>query len=192
MARKQATKRSASSNGGGNATQTILNTIASVSQMNGGSKDVPREEVINYLSCQAPMGKSTIANALTKLRKEGLVDTSKKGFITISKKGMDKAAFKDMSNLTNEDFQKSMKEKLTSRQCALFDYLADGKVRAKKEAAAAIGCKMNSTWANMLTPMKKLGIIEFGRETINLTKKMFPLGIPADAADEQEDDNLVV
>ena len=171
-------KRSTST--GGNASQTVLNTIASVSQLNG-SKDVPRKEVENYISCQAPMGKSTFANSLTKLKKEGLISTSKSGIITISKKGMDKAIVQDMSKATNEDFHKSIKEQLNERQCDLFDYLKDGKVHNKKEVAAAIGCKINSTWANMLTKLKKLGIIEFGRETINLKKKMFPLGMPDDS-----------
>ena len=179
MHQNMPSKRSTST--GGNASQTVLNVIASVSQLNG-SKDVRRKEVESFLNCQAPMGKSTFANSLTKLKKEGLISTSKSGVITISKKGMDKATVQDMSKATNEDFHKSIKEKskLTEKQRALFDYLADGKVHNKKEAAAAIGCKMNSTWANMLTKLKKLGIIEFGRETINLTKKMFPLGMPDD------------
>lgn len=173
-------KRSTST--GGNASRTVLNMIASVSQLNG-SKDVPRQEVENYISCKAPMGKSTFANSLTKLKKEGLISTSKSGIITINKKGMDNAIVQDMSKATNEDFHKSIKEqsKLTERQRDLFDYLKDGKVHNKKEVAAAIGCKMNSTWANMLTKLKKLGIIEFGRDTINLTKKMFPLGMPDDS-----------
>ena len=174
-------KRSTST--GGNAAQTVLNMIASVSQLNG-SKDVSRKEVVNYISCQAPMGNSTFLNSLTKLKREGLISTAKTGTITITKKGMDKAIVQDMSKATNEDFHKSVKEQLdlTKRQCELFDYLVDGKVHKKKEAAAAIGCKkMNSTWANMLTALKKKGIIEFDRENINLTKKMFPLGMPDDS-----------
>jgi hypothetical protein len=35
---------------------------------------------------------------------------------------------------------------------------------------------MNSTWANMLTPLKKLDIIDFDRETIWLADDMFPVG----------------
>jgi len=85
-----------------------------------------------------------------------------------------------MSSVSNEDYHEKVKDKfkLTIRARQLFDELSDGRTRNKKEVAAAIGCKMNSTWANMLTPLKKLDIIDVDRETIKLEDDMFPLGRP--------------
>ena len=166
-------------NTSGNANKIVLDAIAFVAET-FGSKDVSREKMLTFIKAKEPLGKSTIANALTKLKRKGLIIV-KPGVVTITPKGMENAdASGDMSFTTNESFHKEIKEKfrLPPRQCALFDCLVDGKVHDKKETAAAIGCKINSTWANMLTALKKRGIIEFGRQSINLSNDMFPFGIP--------------
>lgn len=172
-------KSSRAKNSGVNATQIILNVTATLAHVSG-SKDVPRDKMIAFAKCEGVMGKSTIANALTKLKKAGLIIMNP-GIITITDEGMDQADVNsDMNYASNEEYHKVIKKKmkLNARACKLFDELADGKVRNKKEVAAAIGTKMNSTWANMLTPLKKLRVIEFEKETINLTNDMFPFGRP--------------
>jgi hypothetical protein len=125
------------------------------------------------------MGASTFANALTKLKKLNWI-TMSSGSIDVTDKGMGQAKITDMSSVSNEDYHEKVKDKfkLTIRARQLFDELSDGRTRNKKEVAAAIGCKMNSTWANMLTPLKKLDIIDVDRETIKLEDDMFPLGRP--------------
>lgn len=164
---------------GGNAAQTILNVTATLARLSG-SKSVPRKNMVAFTKCEGVNGKSTIANSLTKLRKAGLIIMAS-GVITITDKGVDQADTSgDISYASNKDYHEKVKDKLklSARSCQLFDELADGRIRDKKEVAAAIACKMNSTWANMLTPLKKLQVIEFGKETINLTDDMFPFGRP--------------
>jgi hypothetical protein len=145
-----------------------------------GSNNVPRDKMVAFTKCEGVMGKSTIANSLTKLRKAGLIIMAP-GVITITDKGVDQADIRsDMSYASNEEYHKIIKDKmkLSARACKLFDELADGKVHNKKQVAAVIGSKMNSTWANMLTPLKKLRVVEYEKETINLTNDMFPFGRP--------------
>ena len=159
------------------ATEIILNVTATLAHVSG-SNDVPRDKMIAFTKCKGVIGKSTIGNALTKLKKDGLIIMNP-GIITITDKGVDQAdASTDLNYASNEEYHKMIKEKmkLNARACKLFDELADGKVRNKKEVAAAIGTKMNSTWSNLLTHLKKLGVIVFDKETINLTNDMFPFG----------------
>ena len=177
-AKKTQSKRS--SNGVG-AIQTILNVTATLARL-GGSNEVPKEKMVAFVKCQGIVSKSTIANGLTSLKKSGLIIMAPK-VITITDKGMNQAdSSADLAFATNEEYHKQIQQKmkLSSRACKLMEELADGRVRCKKEVSAAIGCDKlsKSTWANMLTPLKKFKIIEFDRGTIQLTDDMFPFGRP--------------
>ena len=178
-AKKTTAKRSTKASSDGSASQTILNVTATLAGLNG-SNVVPKDKMFAYVKCEGVMAKSTIANALTKLKREGLLVVTAKE-VTITEKGLKRADTSgDLTFATNADYQKKIQEnlKIKPRSCDLMAELADGRVRNKKEVAAAIGCKMNSTWANMLTPLKKLKILDFDRDTINLTDDMFPFGRP--------------
>jgi len=176
-----------SSGGSNNAAQTILNIVATLANQTN-SKTAPRDKVVAHAKLEGVLGKSTFANSLTKLRKQGLVDLSP-GIISISDEGLERAQplsqlslcnVNGNGNGNNADYLAALKKqlKLSARASALLDELSDGRVHSKKEAAAAIGCTMNSTWANMLTPLKKLKLIRFDRETIELTDDVFPFGRP--------------
>lgn len=67
-----------------------------------------------------------------------------------------------------------MKElhKLKDKQSKILHMLVDGKPHSKKEVAAATGCKMNSTFANLLTGLKKAGTINLLGKEIQLTSEM--------------------
>ncbi|VEU38787.1 unnamed protein product [Pseudo-nitzschia multistriata] len=163
---------------GGNAAQTVLNVVGTIANQSG-SNATPRDKVVAYAKIEGVIGTSTFANALTKLRKQELIILSPK-VITITEKGMDQADTTEISGGTNEDYQKKRIEQLNLRpkSIQLLQELSDGKVHNKKKVAAAIGCKMNSTWANMLTSVKKLQLVKFDRETITLSDDMFPFGRP--------------
>ncbi|OEU13549.1 hypothetical protein FRACYDRAFT_241889 [Fragilariopsis cylindrus CCMP1102] len=166
-----------SSSSPGGAVQIVLNVAATLASVQSDSNSVPRKKVVAFAKFEGVMGTSTFANALTKLKKLNLVTLSS-GSIDVTDKGMSQAKITDMSSVRNEDFHEKVKDKfkLKTKARDLFGELSDGRTRNKKEIAAAIGCKMNSTWANMLTPLKKLDIIDFDRETIWLADDMFPVG----------------
>ena len=174
-------KKSGRGNGSsGNAVQTILNVTATLAtQSSSKPNSVPREKVVAFAKLEGVMAKSTFANGLTALKKAGLI-TMSAGVITVTDKGVDQAEITDMSHASNDEYHEKIKVqlKLTARACQLFGELADGQVHNKKQVATAIGCKMNSTWANMLTLLKQREVIVFDKETINLTDDMFPLGRP--------------
>jgi hypothetical protein len=161
------------------AVQTILNVAATLASLQSDSNSVPRKKVVAFAKFEGVVGTSTFANALTKLKKLNWI-TMSSGSIDVTDKGMSQANITDMSSVSNEDYHEKVKDKfkLKTKARELFDELSDGRKRNKKEVAAAIGCKMNSTWANMLTPLKKFDIIDFDRETIWLADDMFPLGRP--------------
>jgi predicted transcriptional regulator len=67
-----------------------------------------------------------------------------------------------------------MKEmhKLKPKVCDLLDQLVDGEPHSKEEVAEAIGSKINSTFAGLLTACKKANIITFDSKTIKLLPEM--------------------
>ena len=176
--KKAKTKKAA---GSVSAAQTILNVTATLARLSGSS-EVPRDKMIGHARCEGIVSKSTIANAMTALRKAGLITMAPK-VITITEKGMGRAdTGAKLAFATNEEYHNVVQDKmkLGTRARKLMKELADGRVRKKTEVSSAIGCDALSkkTWANMLTPLKRLNIIAFDRETIQLTDDMFPFGRP--------------
>ena len=159
------------------AALTILNKAAAL-KLGLGQDKIERKQLSAVTGIQ---GKSTIANALTKIKNEGWMIVTPND-VTITDEGVEAAdqdavaaAVKDAPR-TNAQYLESIKKhhKLSDRAIQLVDYIQDGARYEKEDVAAAIGCKMNSTFSNLLTSLKKLGIIEFDRKTIRLTDKMFP------------------
>lgn len=120
-------------------------------------------------------GKSTIANALTKLKNDGLVVVTP-GMLSLTPMGKEAADPIEESDIpaNNAEFQAMKTRELPERALQLFEAVADGRDHRKKDVASAIGLKMNSTFANLLTKLKKDGIIEFDRENVRLAQSMFP------------------
>lgn len=156
--------------------QKILDIVAAL-KTKLGKETACRKQVFS----SAGLGKSTFANALTTLKVD-LLDVTPK-FLSITEKGMEQAdptALEGTIATTNDDHHKKVKEhhKLKPNEIALIDQLVDGKVHDKKEVAATIGMKTNSTWSNMLTDLKKLSIITYKGKSISLHDDMFPFGRP--------------
>jgi hypothetical protein len=158
---------------GGGTQQKILD-VAAVLTKKFGTKDVSRKKVMMLCGITAA---STFANALTKLKREGAVTFTGQSMVVTSR-GMDMAST-DITGISiptsNTELQESLKDqyKLSEKSRMLIDVLSDGLVHKKADVAAAIGCVMNSTFANMMSKLKKLGIIEFDRHTMKLTDAMF-------------------
>jgi hypothetical protein len=156
------------------AAATILNTVAAL-KAKRGKESIERKKLSALTGIQ---GKSTIANALTKLKVNGWMEVTA-STPTITDEGMDAAdpgavAVDDIPT-TNVGFHDAVKKqyKLKAKECDLFDHIADGKTYIKKDVAAAIDCKMNSTFANMMTKLKKHDILEFDRTTMRLHNDMY-------------------
>lgn len=159
------------------AVSTILNKAAALKSALG-QESLERKKLSALTGIQ---GKSTIANALTKLKNEGWMIVTPDS-ITITESGMTKAdpiavqsAVQDIPT-TNAAFHEQVKKqyKLKPKAIELFDSIQDGNSYEKEKLAKALGMKVNSTFANLLTSLKKFGIIEFDRKTVRLTDDMMP------------------
>ena len=178
-------KRSA----GGSAPQTILNVIATlltvpaVANKNKMSmkNEVPRTMVAQFATTQGVQGKSTFANALTKLKKEQQIVMQTSSMIEITRKGLASSTpIHDLSAQTNAEYQNKVihtQHALTGNMLRLVQLLQDGQPQSKKTVCVTqLNMKLNSTWSNMLTKLKKMNIVTFDRETIQLSDAMYPLG----------------
>ena len=156
---------------------TILN-VAAAQKLRLGQDSIDRKTLPALTGIH---GKSTIANALTKIKNNNwMVVTPQE--VTITEAGV-KAADAEavqaaMQNIptTNAEYRQSVQDqhKLKAKAVELINYIQDGASYEKEDVANHLGLKINSTFSNLLTPLKKLEIIEFDRRTIRLTDKMFP------------------
>jgi len=160
----------------GPAATTLLNVLA-VLVVGSPNNDSIKKSKLQLMA--EIKGKSTFANAQTKLKNAGFILVEKDTvFITSSGMG---AATIDAANInipaTNAALHDATKEKhkLNAKQIALFDHLANGGTYNKKEVQVALGINASSTWANLMTSLKKLEIVEYDRETIRLTDAMFEI-----------------
>ena len=159
------------------AVLTILN-VAAAQKLRLGQDSIDRKTLPALTGIH---GKSTIANALTKIKNNGwMVVTPQE--VTITEAGIAaadaEAVQAAMQNIptTNAEYRQSVQDqhKLKAKAVELINYIQDGASYEKEDVANHLGLKMNSTFSNLLTPLKKLEIIEFDRKTIRLTDKMFP------------------
>lgn len=177
---KKATgKGSKKASSGGSATQTILNVTAMLARLSQ-SNEISREKMVAFVKVEGVTGGSTLRGALAKLKNAGSI-VATPTTITITEKGLSQAdSSGDLSFSTNQEYQKKIQEQMKVKPKAreLTAELADGRVRNKEEVAAALGMKMNSTWRSILAPLKKLDILDYGKDTIWLADNMFPFGRP--------------
>lgn len=175
---KKAASKSTSGGGGVSADGKILNAANAIS-IRLGIDQVPRKQVAAL--CGIKYNSSTFANGLTKLKKRGSIQFTSEHII-VTEQGRESADPIDSAGIptTNEEYHELIKEqyKLKGKALDMFDFLSDGREQPTKAVAEAIGCKLNSTFANLKTNMKKLGIITFTKETIKLTDEMFQFGRP--------------
>jgi len=176
VAKKSVQAKHQSAGGGkamSGAPQKLLDVVAQLAATSR-KDEVCRKQATHMTGIQ---GKSTIANAITKLKTFGFVVVTP-DTITVTAKGKDAAQPIDPSTIptNNKEYQELKKDqcKLTAKALELFDVLADGRAHPKADVAAAIGCKLNSTFANLCTKLKKNEIITFDKATIQLSPSMFP------------------
>jgi len=151
------------------AALTILNKAAALKKAMGHDS-LERSKLPSLTGIQ---GKSTIANALTELKNDGLMLVTP-AEIMITESGMETANPVDVAAAlegiptTNVEYHKSIKEqyKLKPKQIEFFECIQDGKKYQKEEVAKKLGMKTYSTFANLLTGLKKLGIIEYDSKTV--------------------------
>jgi hypothetical protein len=164
--------------GRGGAHMVILNTVAL-------QKEILKEASVERekLSFLAKIdGKSTIANALTKLKNHGWIIVTATT-VSITDEGMKHADQQEMAKArasipkTNEDLWERVKEKydLKGNKLKLMEELQDGRTHPKKDLLTKVFGKINSTSANACTDMKKCGIIFYENDAIRLDDKMFPV-----------------
>jgi hypothetical protein len=82
-------------------------------------------------------------------------------------------------NANHEKIQEDIKKKhkLMRRQRGMsFDLLMDGKDHNRAIAAQTIRCTSMASLAVMTSNMKKIGVIEYDKDTIRLSDMCFPLG----------------
>ena len=175
--KKQASSGSSATVGiASGAVLTILNKAAAMKSLGQGVLERKKLSALTGIH-----GKSTIANALTKIKAHDwmvvtpqTVEITEMGLQVVDTDAVQQA-IGDIPT-TNAQFLQSIKDqhKLKGKQVELMNYIQDGKRYEKEDVASAIGLKMNSTFSNLLTTLKKLDIIEFDRKTIRLTDKMLP------------------
>ena len=162
----------------GKAGMTILNKVASL-KLGAHQDEVERSQLYALTGIA---GKSTIANALTKLKNATWMKVTPKTVI-ITEEGLAAADEDVMEQMlmdtpqTNEDHRQAVAKtfgNIKPRGMELVDFIGDGRKYGKAKVAVAIGCKMDSTFANILTPLKKAKMIEFDESHVWLTDEMFP------------------
>lgn len=120
----------------------------------------------------------TIANALTKLKKEELIEMDSKT-IRLVEKGKEKVKALIIIPKTNLDRHSMLKQKLKGKELVVFDMMAQGFEMDKTSLAKALGYDDKSTKAfqNLMSSMKGKGILEYPtKETVRLTDFCFPRG----------------
>jgi hypothetical protein len=176
-AKHKISSTAANRGGGGGAHQKILNTAAAM-KTRFGKERIERTKITPLTGIH---GKSTIANALTKLKNLQWMDVTKED-ITITDLGLensDASAVDDFNvPTTNKEYIDSIVEQYKLKPAKAvanaIDELMDGCTYSKKELAKKMGAEMNSTFANLMTNLKKAGITEYvGKADVRLHDSMF-------------------
>jgi len=168
-------KHTRAGGGGGNACDKIVLSLAQLRQI--GILNPSREQVASYAGIQVKS--STMRNALTKLKREGLVDTSDPKTLMLTEKGINKVGTNVAQPTSNEEFHELIKKKITGKKSLeIFEILASGPPRTNGELAVMIGTEVTkSTYRNAKTPLYKLNLLEeVEGNRLQLTDFCFPLG----------------
>uniref|UniRef100_A0A7S2YDP5 Uncharacterized protein n=1 Tax=Entomoneis paludosa TaxID=265537 RepID=A0A7S2YDP5_9STRA len=159
----------------GGSKMAIVNALALL-KVKWGKDEVTKQE----LAAAAKMKmNSTLANALTQLKKEKWIVANGKS-IKITPRGMDNADQEAMKRIkiptTNQEHHDEVRSELKGKKLAVFNALVDGRAHSKDMVRESLGMKKNSTWANMLTALKKSNIIEIvDGARFQLSDQMFPV-----------------
>jgi DNA-binding CsgD family transcriptional regulator len=159
--------------GKGGAAMKVLNAAAKWKVER--NKDLPRRKVPFLTGIN---GSSTIRNAFAALKDELLIEVTKES-VVVTDRGMELADLDavDLSSApsTNTEYLESRKVKLTARECAVVDTIADGLVHTKNEIAERLNMKRNSTFRNLMAALKKKDIVEYkDNDSIQLHEDMTP------------------
>jgi hypothetical protein len=186
---KPATKAARKKSGTVSGPHRILYTCRTLEM--SGDVNVLRKTVLTLSGVKA----STFPVTISGLKKKGYIDYDKEcirltdlGRTEASKVGVPSSqtmmGFGGNSNsnaTTNEKVQETLKRthKLTGGQRGmLFNLLLDGRLHDRTATAETIGCTNKASFAVMLSNMKKIGIIQYDKNTISLSDMCFPMGRP--------------
>jgi hypothetical protein len=171
----------------GQAGMKILNKVAALTISNphktAGTPVAIERKKLSVLTGIA--GKSTIANALTKLKNVGWLDVTPQtvSITTAGEAAADTDAVQQAlrdAPCTNEAHRTIVADsfQLKPRVREIIKVLGDGRSYTKEHVATAIACPLNSTFANMITALKKAGMVQVvgtGKDgLLTLTDDMFP------------------
>jgi len=163
--------------GGVSAGRRILSCALRL-EMTLGIQDVPRKQIV----AMAGVKTNTFPVVLSGLKKKELIEYPDKDTIRLTAKGKAQADLADLADAPaadNDSVQADLKKQFLGGKAALmFDILVDGRVHDRLAVANTVGITNKATLAVMLSNMKKNGIIEYDRTTVQLTDKCFPFGRP--------------
>mmetsp|Transcript_6645 Transcript_6645/g.16756 ORF Transcript_6645/g.16756 Transcript_6645/m.16756 type:complete len:179 (-) Transcript_6645:94-630(-) len=160
--------------------QKVLDAIATVQFRIPGSTFVPRQQLKALCTALGITGTSTFLNALTDLKNLKLIQVSNRGAnIELTDEGSELANTDETLSATNTWFHEMKKReaKLTKPgELAVFDLLKDRQIHSKDEIFKASEYNaMNSTFAGLLTKLKKAKIIKpEGKRGYKMPDTMFP------------------
>ena len=149
-------KKTKSTKGGAQA--TILDLLAV--SYSRGEDSMPKDRLI----VQSKLAAKTVNNNIPKLRKEGLIEECPDSkSLRLTEEGIEFMGDK-AKRMTQEEKVESIKEGLKGNQLKLFEYLRDGKVHLKEDAALALGFEQGAkqkTFVNLIGKMRSLKILDY-------------------------------
>ena len=161
--------------GGVSAGRRILSCALRL-EMTSGIQDAPRKQIAAMTGVKT----NTFPVVLSGLKKKELIEYPDKDTIRLTAKGKAQADLADAPAADNESVQADLKKQFLGggKAAQMFDILVDGRVHDRLAVASTVGITNKATLAVTLSNMKKNGIIEYDRTTVQLTDKCFPFGRP--------------
>lgn len=160
------------------AQQVILELAAESYSL--GEESLPRARLTQGTGLAA----KTVTNNLAKLKQKGLIECPDAQTLRLTPEGVRAAGSLANAPATNAERQERLKEKLTGKQLALFDLLADGGARDRDDVARALGYENKKTKAfvNLKGKLSSQGLLSYpDSRSMQLADLCFPLGREADA-----------
>jgi len=145
----------------GTASERILIALA---KLRGIGKLEPLRRQVAHYAMMDPKS-STFANALTKLKRTGLVDTSNSKTLSLTEKGLDAAGGPEAIKppTSNKEIHDNYRQMIGGgKPLELFEILAaaSGPMSRSQLARELKVDEKKSTFANALTPLRKLDLLE--------------------------------
>ena len=122
---------------------------------------------------------NTFPVLLSGLKKKDLIEYPDKDTIRLTPKGKAQTDLAD-APADNQSVLADLKKQFLGggKAALMFDILVDGRIHDRITLANTVGMTNKATLAVALSNMKKNGIIEYDRTTVQLTDKCFPFGRP--------------